>query len=123
MVRVIAGLPTVLVYVTVALRATVVGFGSAVITTVSLPLPVVGVTDNQLLAVQVPATRQSVLEDTVMVWLPPAGPDGFQTVVGVTVKMAVTPAWVTVKDRTTAGLTDVVLNSITPVRGAVEVFA
>jgi len=67
MVLVIVGLPTVLVKVTVALRATVVGFGAAVNTTVSLPLPVVGVTDSQVLVVQVPATRQSVFEDTAMV--------------------------------------------------------
>ena len=119
----IAGLPTVLVNVTVALRATAVAFGCAVNTTVPLPLPVVGATDSQLLAVQVPATRQSVFEDTVMVWLPPVPAGGAQTVAGATVNVAVSPAWVTVNDRNTCGLPAVVLNSITPVRGAVELFA
>jgi len=66
-VLVTTGRPTVLVNTTVALRATAVGFGSAVNTTVPLPLPVTGVTDSQLLAIQVPVTCQSVFEVTVMV--------------------------------------------------------
>jgi len=44
-------------------------------------------------------------------------------VAGATVNVAVTPAWVTVKDRITCGLPEVVLNSMTPVRGAVDVLA
>jgi len=61
------GLPTVLVNVTVALRAVVVGFGRAVNTTVPLPFPLVDVTDSQVVPAQVPPTRQSVFDDTVMV--------------------------------------------------------
>jgi len=57
----------VLVNVTVALRAVVFGFGRAVNTTALLPVPLVGVTDNQVVPAQVPATRQSVFEDTAMV--------------------------------------------------------
>jgi len=92
MVLDIAGLPTVLLNITVALRIEVVRFGSAVNTTVPSPLPVDGDTDNQGLVVQVPVSRQSVFEDTAMVWLPPLIAVGFQTVVGETVNVAGTPA-------------------------------
>jgi len=111
------------VNVTVALRAVVVGFGRAVNTTVPLPLPLVGVTDSQVVPVQVPATRHAAFEDTVMVWLPPAIADGAQLVAGDTVRVAATPAWVTGNDCVTSGLPLVVLSSIVPVRGAAELFA
>jgi len=91
-VLVIAGLPAVLVKTTVALRVTAVGFGSAISTTVPLPLPVAGLTLNQELAVQVPATRQSVLEDTAIDALPPVAAGGAQLVDGDTVRVAATPA-------------------------------
>jgi len=67
MVLDIAGLPTVLLNITVAVRAAVVRFGAAVNTTAPLPVPMAGVTVNQLLALQLPATRQSVFEDTLIV--------------------------------------------------------
>ena len=92
MVLVMVGLPVVLVNATVALRARVVGLAWAVIVTVLLAVPVVGVTVSQVEVVQVPAMRQSVLEDTVMVWLPPVAAEGFQVVAGATVRVAVTPA-------------------------------
>jgi len=91
-VLVTVGLPTGLANVTVALRATVAGFGRAVNTTVPSLVPVVGVAVSQVEVDQVPATRQSVFEDTVMVWLPPVAAGGVQVVAGATVKVAVTPA-------------------------------
>jgi len=91
-VRVVTGRPTVLVNTTVTLRATAVGFGCAVNTTVPSALPATGATDSQLLAVQVPVTCQFVFEDTLIVWLPPAPGDGAQTVVGDTVNMTGAPA-------------------------------
>ena len=92
MVLVISGVPTVLVNTTVALRATAVGFGSTVITTVPLPAPLVGVTVNQLAVVHVPVTCQVVFEDTLIVCVPPVLAGGFHTVAGLTVNVAATPA-------------------------------
>ena len=91
-VRLITGLPTGLVKVTVALRAVVVGLACAVITTVPSPVPVVGATVNQLLVDQVPATRQSVFEATAIDVAPPLIAAGVQLFDGDTVKVAVTPA-------------------------------
>jgi len=122
-VLLIAGLPTVLVNITVAERATAVGFGAAVNTTVPSPLPEVGATDSQEAPVQVPATCQSVFEDTAIDWVPPVPAGGAQVVAGATVNVAGSPAWVTVNERTTCGLPLVVLNSMVPVRGATEVLA
>ena len=91
-VLVTIGLPTVLVNDTVALRATVVGFGSAVTTTVPFPVPALGAIVNQELVAHVPPTLQDVFEVTATDNVPPAIAGGLQFAVGAMVSVAATPA-------------------------------
>jgi len=93
MVRVVAGLPTVEVNNTVALRAWVVGFGCAVTTALPLPVPLDGLTVNQELVAHVPRTSHSVFEDTATFSVPPATAGGAHVVAdGVIVNATADPA-------------------------------
>jgi len=111
------GLPFVVVTVTVPLRCDTVVFAWVLNSTVTLPVPLDGVTVTQLGAV----TCQDVFDVTALVMVTTPAP-GFHAVVA-TSKVGATPAWVTVKDLVTCGLPFVVFNSMVPVRCDTAVFA
>jgi len=93
-VLVITGLPAVLVNTTVAVRAVVVGFGSAVtITTPPLLPPPVELTDNHEAAAHVPPTLQDVFANTFTPNWPPAIAEGAHVAAeGESVSVGTTPA-------------------------------